>query len=159
GSPLDDAQALFSTVGAHVGDNTSPARLRWVDGSQTGFELELLTGPGPEVRVRVCKSASPTPPVLQVNGTAGGDFITIDQVGPYVRVTFNGVVAQYCASSLTAIVVTAGDGNDAIDVHSTPAVLPVTIDAGGGDDWITVGANDRLDQIRGPVFVDGGGGV
>jgi M6 family metalloprotease-like protein len=53
GRPADDRAALFSTKGARISDETEPANLRWLDGSASGFELELLTGPGAEIRVRI----------------------------------------------------------------------------------------------------------
>jgi M6 family metalloprotease-like protein len=53
GIPEDDTRALFSTPGVILSDSTSPARLRWADGAATGFELTLLSAPGPEVRLSV----------------------------------------------------------------------------------------------------------
>ncbi len=53
GNPIDDRLALFDKAGAAIGDDTEPARLRWLDGSKAGIEVRLLTAPGAEVRVRV----------------------------------------------------------------------------------------------------------
>ncbi|MBI3269249.1 MAG: M6 family metalloprotease domain-containing protein [Planctomycetes bacterium] len=55
GAPADEALALFDKQGARLADDTAPARLAWIDGSPTGFDLTLLTAPGPEVRVRIGK--------------------------------------------------------------------------------------------------------
>ncbi|HEX4953812.1 MAG TPA: hypothetical protein VF017_10510 [Thermoanaerobaculia bacterium] len=55
GVPEDDDQALFDDEGMLLGDDTSPASLRWIDGSRTGFEIEVLSAAGPtmEIAVRV----------------------------------------------------------------------------------------------------------
>jgi hypothetical protein len=53
GIPTDDACALFREKGAVLSDDTQPAHLRWLDGSRSGFRIELLTAPGPEVRVDI----------------------------------------------------------------------------------------------------------
>ncbi len=55
GVPEDDAQALFRTAGVTVGDDTSPAHLRWIDGSPSGFTVTLLSGPAPAVTVSISR--------------------------------------------------------------------------------------------------------
>lgn len=58
GTPIDDANALFTTPGAVLSDDSTPARLRWADGSATGFTMTLLTPPGEstELGVRVTRT-------------------------------------------------------------------------------------------------------
>jgi hypothetical protein len=53
GTPADDRCALLSEEGIVLSDETEPAHLRWLDGSKSGFGIELLTTPGPEVRVDI----------------------------------------------------------------------------------------------------------
>ncbi|MHC4471903.1 MAG: hypothetical protein ACYS99_13165 [Planctomycetota bacterium] len=53
GRPVDNRRALFAAKGARVSDDTKPASLRWLDGSRSGFDVELLTGPGAELRLRI----------------------------------------------------------------------------------------------------------
>jgi hypothetical protein len=36
-----------------ISDDTNRARFRWIDGSRTGFEVRLITSPGPEMRLRI----------------------------------------------------------------------------------------------------------
>jgi Ca2+-binding RTX toxin-like protein len=68
-----------------------------------------------------------------------------------------------------AVVVNAGDGDENLNVsYSVPATLPVTIDGGPGNDWITGDAgndtliggpgNDKLDGGKGNDTLDGGDG-
>jgi M6 family metalloprotease-like protein len=52
-NPADDAKALFRSYGATVSGGTSPASLRWLDGTSAGFEVTLLSLPGEEVRLSV----------------------------------------------------------------------------------------------------------
>ncbi|MGH9938890.1 MAG: hypothetical protein ACREAM_21830, partial [Blastocatellia bacterium] len=58
--PADDAKALLNTAGDFISDKdargngkSSPARLRWIDGSATGFEVRLVSGPSGYARVAV----------------------------------------------------------------------------------------------------------
>jgi M6 family metalloprotease-like protein len=53
GVPEDDAKALFRVAGATVGDDTSPARLRWIDGSPSGFTVTLLSDAGSAVALSI----------------------------------------------------------------------------------------------------------
>jgi M6 family metalloprotease-like protein len=52
GTPFDDSHALFG-LSMTLSDSTSPANLRWLDGSPSGFEVALITPPGPQVRLRI----------------------------------------------------------------------------------------------------------
>lgn len=44
GVPLDDANALFDTKGTIITSTDDLANLKWVDGTSSGFQVELLTG-------------------------------------------------------------------------------------------------------------------
>jgi M6 family metalloprotease-like protein len=52
GVPTSDELALFGN-GAVLTDDSSPTNLRWLDGSASGLRIQVLTNPGPEVRIRV----------------------------------------------------------------------------------------------------------
>ena len=53
GKPPDDKKTLLSIEGAKLSDTTAPAHLRWIDGTPSGFEVELASPPGPKAKVRV----------------------------------------------------------------------------------------------------------
>jgi hypothetical protein len=53
GNPVDDSKALFGMQGDFISDDTKPANLRWLDGTPSGFEVHLLQGAGPAVRLDV----------------------------------------------------------------------------------------------------------
>jgi M6 family metalloprotease-like protein len=55
GVPQDDANALFRTVGATVGPDTTPAKLRWIDGSSSRFTVTLLSAPRPVMTISVTR--------------------------------------------------------------------------------------------------------
>src|SRR5262249_37417368 len=58
-----------------------------------------------------------------------------------------------------SIVIQSGNGNDRIFVENTVAGIPVTIDAGDGNDTITVGGPlNNLDNIQATLTINGGGG-
>lgn len=58
--PADDAKALLNTAGDFISDidargngKSSPARMRWIDGSATGFEVRLVSAPSGYARVAI----------------------------------------------------------------------------------------------------------
>jgi M6 family metalloprotease-like protein len=53
GAPLIEEWALFNAADMVISDDTNRARFRWIDGSRTGFEVRLITSPGPEMRLRI----------------------------------------------------------------------------------------------------------
>ncbi len=59
GNPFDDSRALFTTRGTTLSDTSEPARLRWIDGSTTGFRIALNSDPGPELQLQISLSHSP----------------------------------------------------------------------------------------------------
>jgi len=52
GNPADDNQALFQRKNGKISSNGVPA-LRWIDQKNTPFGLQILTDPGPEVRIDI----------------------------------------------------------------------------------------------------------
>ena len=53
GDPLDDRTALFDKKGTVLSDESRPAHLHWLDGTQSGLRVELLSSGGSAMRVRV----------------------------------------------------------------------------------------------------------
>lgn len=56
GTPVDDAKALFRTSGVMVGPSSTPAKLRWIDGSSSHFTVTLLSAPGPVTTILIAKT-------------------------------------------------------------------------------------------------------
>jgi hypothetical protein len=60
----------------------------------------------------------------------------------------------------SSMTIFGGSGGNSFFVRSTPAGVPVTIDAGNGSDLINVGdVSNTLDGIQGPLTINGEGGV
>jgi hypothetical protein len=120
---------------------------------------------------------------LTVTGTAVRDVVRVtlnaDQV--VVDFGFDGTVdAQFPRTRVTAVQVLGGDGDDGLSVDgSGVGDVPITIDGGGGNDFVGVignigdqfadgdvpvtiigdGGNDNLDAaVPGPITVDAGAG-
>lgn len=52
GNPVDDNIALFQRKNGKISSNSFPG-LRWIDGKDTPFELQILTDPGPDIRIDI----------------------------------------------------------------------------------------------------------
>ncbi len=88
--------------------------------------------------------------VLTVTGTAGADRLHITEVAGTIAVDDGSThVGDFAAAAVTALVVDAGAGNDAVTVGPTVAA-PATLRGGDG--------NDRLSAGGGPATLDGGPG-
>jgi hypothetical protein len=100
--------------------------------------------------------------VLTVQGdqqASPNDTITLDRVGNRIQVTLDGEVVQFDAGVITAIVVNDGAGTDAINVESTFASAPVTVNLGSGNDYVNISPSaGNLGNIQGPVTINGGPG-
>jgi M6 family metalloprotease-like protein len=55
----DDRNALFDRRKMVLSDDSTPAKLRWLDGSRTGFSLEMLSDAGPTLRLRIGREPVP----------------------------------------------------------------------------------------------------
>jgi M6 family metalloprotease-like protein len=53
GTPFSDKDALFNRLGQYVGSETNSIQLRWLDGSNSRFQVELASPPGRELKVKV----------------------------------------------------------------------------------------------------------
>lgn len=103
---------------------------------------------------------------LTVEGTSSNDVFSVTVSGSQLTVTRNGVGKSFTAASVNAIHVFAGEGNDVIELSSSPK--PVYVDAGMGDDRVygspladTLtggGGNDRLLGNAGDDRLNGSGG-
>jgi Ca2+-binding RTX toxin-like protein len=93
--------------------------------------------------------------VLTVTGTSGADTISVNfawsggGVGDQFRTTVNGVTQTFTAtptSAVQSLVINAGDGDDTVTVKGTVqppnggAALPISVDGGSGNDSILVQA-------------------
>jgi len=81
---------------------------------------------------------------IDVNAGGGADTITYDVTIP--------------ADGTTTVDINGEGQNDTITVENHPTGSTLTVDAGSGNDLITVGGIATLDGILGPHMVTGGGG-
>jgi Ca2+-binding RTX toxin-like protein len=106
--------------------------------------------------------------VLTITGTTGNDEITVSvdpddtPGGDDIIVTLNGVDEDFDLAGITRVVIIAREGQDIIDCSiETPAPLlvPVSIDAGTGNDIVRCGPNnDTVDAGAGNDSVWGNNG-
>ncbi|HND53793.1 MAG TPA: calcium-binding protein, partial [Pirellulaceae bacterium] len=114
--------------------------------------------------------------MLQVDGGSGTNKLVIDQSTALIAVTTD-VTSSVIASELlpgvqyeakggtfgAGVVVKTGQFDDHVNVHDTLPSLTTSVDAGGGNDVISVSSdgaalNGDLSQIRGPLSLEGGAG-
>lgn len=93
--------------------------------------------------------------IIDDSADADNNLYRVDNVG-IARVNTPGVVFNY--GTLEGLGVIAGSGADAINVVSTVANTPVTVNGGLGDDVVTIGNGD-LSAIVSTVLPQGGSGV
>jgi hypothetical protein len=108
----------------------------------------------------VIASGIASPEVLDVEGTSGVDTIVVALNGSNIEVTVNGGGTQLFSTSLvTKVFINGLGGNDTILLDSIGPSVPVSIDAGSGDDLIALAnASGNLDNIQSAVSIDGGAG-
>ena len=88
------------------------------------------------------------------------DTITLSVVGTDEVVQQDGETATIPLAEIYSVEVDGGAGNDTINVESTAAGAPVTINLGSGIDTVNVSPTARrLDNIQGYVTVNGGSGT
>jgi hypothetical protein len=97
---------------------------------------------------------------LIVQGDPGNanDFITLTIVGTDLRVQVNGTSELIPVAPINSITVSAGGGNDTINVFGIPAGVTATIAGSSGNDTISIGNGDIDNEIRGAVTVLSGSG-
>ena len=93
--------------------------------------------------------------VLTVNGTSGDDTIAVSNEYDATSVYVNGSQQAFPDGTVTSIVVNAGDGDDSVSVYSLPPFdyeLPsVSVSGGEGNDTLTLDGDER-------TTLDGGDG-
>ena len=99
--------------------------------------------------------------VLTVNGDQSGantkDTVTVDlnYLGG-VSVTLNGESFSFAPNQVTQVTINSAGVADTINIRETASKVPVTVNAGPGDDTINVGIGD-LKLLQGAVTVNGQG--
>jgi uncharacterized delta-60 repeat protein len=116
---------------------------------------------GDVVLVRLLGDGAPPAQPLTLNGTAGGDAISVD-LSPdkaTLRINVNGTVTSRPLAGVSGIVMNGLAGNDRLSV-SNAVRLPATLDGGPGNDHLTGGGgNDTLLGGDGGDTLDGRGGA
>jgi hypothetical protein len=101
---------------------------------------------------------------------SGGAMITLNDQGETTAQTYTfsrafvatftttGTMVNY--SSAPQVILNSGSGGNTINVQSTLAGTSVTVNAGSGNDAITIGnPANRLDDIKGPLTINGQDGT
>jgi hypothetical protein len=151
----------------------------------TGASATVLGGSSADVIT--VETTGPTP--LTVNGQGGGDIYELDfgnlaspinlvatgggtnsatvnstaasaaLVVTPTQVTWNGS-ETITYSGIQQLVVDGGNAGNTFTIQGTAASTPVQLNTGNGNDAITVSSATRtLDQLKGPLSIDAGGGV
>src|SRR5262249_3951190 len=104
----------------------------------------------------------PTDQVFSHNATfatlnfANKPEVTINTLGGADTVFLGNALNQFApAAGLAALTVDTGPDSDIITVSATPGTVPISINAGEGDDTVAIGVGS-LGAIAGPVRVLGG---
>jgi hypothetical protein len=131
--------------------------------------LSLLTGPGRDnITITNRFGQLGGLPRIIVDGGAGVDTLTLSDAtwggGDHYKITdttvslpcsLGVIVSSY--QNIDRLTLITGSGNDQVCIESTSAATSVL--TGAGNDVINIGnAAKRLDDIRNPIFVDGGPG-
>jgi hypothetical protein len=105
---------------------------------------------------------------LIVDGSWGDDALTLDDRGHKLSSTYtvrddkvnreDDITLSITYHRMQALKLRAGSGGNTINVKSTSGDTSTTVEAGNGDDEITVSNASSLDDIAGPVTVNGGPG-
>jgi hypothetical protein len=96
--------------------------------------------------------------VLRVNGDNSSNYVTLSHNNStnLTRIEwYDGVdhARDFSASSFSSILINMGTADDDVTIDSTPANRPVTVDGGGGQDFVFVGNTQGLPGIRSEVNV------
>jgi hypothetical protein len=97
--------------------------------------------------------------IVQGDAGASNDTIAVAVNGTNLLVDVNGTHEEIPLSSVTSLVVNAGDGNDTIFFDSIDAGTPTVINAGNGNDFIHIAnLGQNLDAVDSNLTVNGDGG-
>ena len=104
----------------------------------------------------------PRPAGLVIDGDQSGPTndqidVRLDPEGKLFQVDVNGTRWSAPVNEVSSITIHGLQGDDVIRVAATAAGIPVTIDAGDGNDVIDIGLGS-LNGLQAPLTVSGGGG-
>jgi hypothetical protein len=88
--------------------------------------------------------------------------ITVDRVGADLRVTDGGTASVFAGGDVRSVRVIGSAAADVIHLEALPAAVPVSIEAGAGDDVINLGSGaggNNLGSLGARITVDGGAGA
>lgn len=94
---------------------------------------------------------------VTVLGTTVEDVISVTANASTLFVTLNGVTTTYPLASVDQLDIAGDSGDDRITIQSSGTV-PIWIDAGNGDDRVTVGGGDWRANVLGNITVMGSAG-
>ncbi len=159
GLTYTDIEAL--TLNAEAGNNTIN-----VDYTDSGVPVTINAGAGNDAINVGGGNLDGLPAAVIVNGQAGTDTVSVNSQGEPFSDTFT-----VTSSSLTrpffggltygtieGLTLNAESGDNTININSTAAGVPLTVNAGPGNDTINVG-NGNLNSLKGAVTVNGQDGT
>jgi hypothetical protein len=88
--------------------------------------------------------------------------VTLDRVGNDLRVTDDAKSYVFAGGDVQSVRVVGSDGADVINLEALHAAVPVSIEAGGGDDVVNLASGaggNKLGSLNAHIQVDGGAGV
>ena len=171
------AQGVSTIKGGDLADTfyvhgTSTAGVT-IDGGKGSDRFVLEVGTDP-IKAAIDDTGNPwdSANVIDVQGTGNADTITVKSseidLASNETVTY---VAPAADANVLQIKVFGEGGDDTLNVESTAGSVPVRVDAGGGNDFVTVGGSGTVNNIAeqsrnglnspfglGPVVLVGGGG-
>jgi hypothetical protein len=102
---------------------------------------------------------SPGQLTVEGSATGPGDQIVISTLGNDVQIQDNNQTDLFPIDSFSSMVVNTRAGGDTVDVQSTPAGVPLTINLGGGNETVNLTpGTQNLDAVGGGVTLNGQGG-
>ena len=149
------------TLNAETGNNTIN-----INSTAAGVPVTVNAGLGNDTINVGNGNLDNLPGAVTVNGQGGIDTVNVnDQTASFSdtytitsttlsRIIFGGLTY----SGIEGLTLNAETGDNTININSTAFGVPVTVNAGLGNDTINVG-NGNLDNLPGAVTVNGQGGV
>jgi hypothetical protein len=98
--------------------------------------------------------------VVYGNQNGGSDTITLSVSGSYLVVRDNGATDRFRLGSFSSVTVNTRNASDTVNVESTPAGVPLTVNLGSGTDAVNISPTAALlTTVQGDVTVHGGAGI